>query len=50
MERLLAQFKDFPVIMNAALGVFQESKAEKAMEALQKWRRPIPRSCVAARS
>ena len=66
MERLLAQFKDFLVIilivasivsafvgevtdslviiaiviMNAALGVFQESKAEKAMEALQKMAAP----------
>lgn len=28
------------VIMNAALGVFQESKAEKAMEALQKMAAP----------
>ena len=66
MERLLAQFKDFLVIilivasivsafvgevtdslviiaiviMKAALGVFQESKAEKAMEALQKMAAP----------
>ncbi|HWR30150.1 MAG TPA: cation-translocating P-type ATPase [Negativicutes bacterium] len=65
-ERLLAQFKDFLiiilivasivsacigevtdslviiaiVILNAALGVFQESKAEKAMEALQKMAAP----------
>jgi P-type Ca2+ transporter type 2C len=66
LERLLAQFKDFLVlilvaasvvsafvgevtdslvivaivILNAALGVFQESKAEKAMEALQKMAAP----------
>jgi Ca2+-transporting ATPase len=65
-ERLLAQFKDFLVliliaasavsafvgevtdslvivtivILNAALGVFQESKAEKALEALQKMAAP----------
>ena len=65
-ERLLAQFKDFLVliliaasavsafvgevtdslvivtivVLNAALGVFQESKAEKALEALQKMAAP----------
>ncbi len=27
------------VVLNAALGLFQESKAEKALEALKKWRR-----------
>ena len=68
-ERLLAQFKDFLVliligasivsafvgevtdslvivaivILNAALGVFQESKAEKALEALQKMAAPNSR-------
>lgn len=30
------------VVLNAALGLFQESKAEKALEALKKWQRPMP--------
>ena len=32
------------VIVNAVLGVFQESKAEKAIEACRKWPPPPPRA------
>lgn len=39
----------FVVIVNAILGVYQESKAEKAIEALQKWPPQQQRSCVTAR-